>query len=472
MRNKLYLSLITVLLAVVGWTAHAQLQRISPTSQDLTDATPDSTREFEVWLVDQSDSFGKTYGGTLRIYDGADLNDRDASSAKPTDVLDLGGATANLCVTQTGANPVRPHMLSFNATHSHAILTFVASGHVVVYEAATRTPVACVRTTASAGGQRQAHAAQPTPNDAYILVANQDGKRVDRITTDYATNTFVLDATLDLANGVTSNGVRREFEGRPDNAPILVVPDATSTRAFVTLRGGGLFVIDPTTTPMEILAEYDKTTVQANGFGGAEANGRMYINSGAGHVVTNPSKFAIYRFPLSGYAASNPPNTPAPVGVFSADDDTVSSAHQAHGGTHGAHGAHGALERDAHGMVATKQNRYLWVLDRARSVAEVFDTASDAHVNTIVFNHPLSDDLTPDLADLSPSGYRMFVSLRGPNPLSGSPHAATGSTPGMGVIHVSHKGKHGALKSVIQISNIDTAGVERADVHAIRVRLK
>ena len=92
--------------------------------------------DFEVWLVDQSDSFGKTYGGTIYIYAGSDLNGSDASSATPTDVLDLSGATADLCFTQTGANPVRPHMLSFNATHSHAILTFVASGHVVVFEAA------------------------------------------------------------------------------------------------------------------------------------------------------------------------------------------------------------------------------------------------------------------------------------------------------------------------------------------------
>ena len=130
---------------------------------------------------------------------------------------------------QTGANPVRPHMLAFNASHTHAILTFVASGHVVVFEAATRTPVACVRTTVGAGGQRQAHAAQPTPDDSYILVSNQNGKRLDRIATDYANNTFVLDASLDLANGLTPNGVPREFAGRPDNAPIIVVPDATST---------------------------------------------------------------------------------------------------------------------------------------------------------------------------------------------------------------------------------------------------
>lgn len=417
-----------------------------------------SARDFEVWLVDQSNSSGKMYGGTVYIYEGSDLNGADASSATPTDVLDLGGATADRCFAQTGANPVRPHMLSFNATHSHAILTFVTSGHVVVFEAATRMPVGCVRTSVGAGGQRQAHAAQPTPDDSYILVANQNGKRLDRITTDYVTNTFVLDATLDLANGVTPNGVPREFAGRPDNAPILVVPDATSTLAFVTLRGGGLFVVAPTTTPMEILAEYDKTTVHANGFGGVEANGRMYINSGAGAAAgapnANPSHFDVYRFPLSGYAAANPPNTPAPVVVLS--DDTVPPAH----------------ERDAHGLVATEHNRYIWVLDRAMSVAEVFDTSSDAHVNTIALAHPSSDHPTPDLADISPSGNRLFVSLRGPNPLSGSPHAATGSTPGLGVIQVKQGGKVGELKSVVEISNVDAAGVERADCHGIRVRLK
>jgi hypothetical protein len=128
----------------------------------LTVATPGSARDFEVWLVDQSNSFGKTYGGTIYIYEGSDLNGSDASSATPTDVLDLGYATADLCVAQTAANPVRPHMLSFNATHSHAILTFVASGHVVVFEAATRTPVACVRNLSrrrrtAPGARRSAH---------------------------------------------------------------------------------------------------------------------------------------------------------------------------------------------------------------------------------------------------------------------------------------------------------------------------
>ena len=156
----------------------------------------------------------------------------------------------------------------------------------------------------------------------------------------------------------------------------------------------------------------------------------------------------------SGQTSAPCPNTPAPVVVFS--DDTVLPAD----------------ERDAHGLVATNHRRYIWVFDRSRSVAEVFNTSSDKHVNTIALEHPSSEHPTPDLADISPSGNRIFVSLRGPNPLRGSPHAATGSTPGLGVIQVTQRGKSGQLKSVVEISNIDTSGVERADTHGIRVRLK
>jgi len=54
-------------------------------------------KDFEVWLVDQSNSYGKTFGGTIYIYDGDDLNGESASSATPTDVVDLSRATAAFC---------------------------------------------------------------------------------------------------------------------------------------------------------------------------------------------------------------------------------------------------------------------------------------------------------------------------------------------------------------------------------------
>ena len=72
-------------------------------------------KDFEVWLVDQSNSYGKTFGGTIHIYDGDDLDGKAASSATPTDVLDLSGATSTLCLDSTGANPVRPTSRSSSA---------------------------------------------------------------------------------------------------------------------------------------------------------------------------------------------------------------------------------------------------------------------------------------------------------------------------------------------------------------------
>lgn len=408
-------------------------------------------KDFEVWLVDQSNSNGTTIGGTIYIYDGDDLNGEAASSATPTDVLDLSGATAALCLANTGANPVRPHMLQFNSRHSHAVLTFVASGHVVIFNAATRAPVACVRTSAGAGGARQAHAASPAPDDSYILVANQNGKLLERINANFATDTFTLDslATINLATCTTPNGLACEDAlRRPDNAPIVPVVDSSSTLGFITLRGGGLFVVNPQATPMQIIAEYDRDTVRANGFGGAEAAGLMFVNSGGG-TATHPFGFDVYAFPLSGYRAANLPNTPTPALVYSDDG-----------------------ERDSHGAVVMKHERFIWVLDRVQNVAEIFDTKTGANINTVDLNEGGPAGLAPDLADRSPSGNRIFVSLRGPNPLSGDPHASTGSTPGLGVIQVTHGGRAGFLKSVIPIHNVDAAGVERADTHGIRVRLK
>ena len=408
--------------------------------------------EFEVWLVDQSNSSGKTFGGTIHIYDGDDLNGKAAASATPTDVLNLSAATSALCFASTGANPVRPHMLFFNSTHSHAILSFVTSGHVVVFHAATRTPVACLRASPGAGGARQAHAATPAPDDSYILIANQNGKLLERIDANFATNTFSLNslATINLATCVTPYGNHCEdIVLRPDNAPIVALVDSSSSLGFITLRGGGFFVVDPKTTPMKVIAEYDRTTVHGNGFAGAQAAGTMFVNSGGG-TTTNLHKFNVYAFPLTGYSAVNQPNTPLPRLLYSDD----------------------GAERDSHGMVVMKHERFVWVLDRVQNVAEIFDTKTGAHINRVNLNIDGPVGLAPDLADLSPAGNRIFVSLRGPNPLSGDPHASTGSTPGLGVIEVQRKGVSGVLKSVVPIHNIDASGIERADAHGIRVRLK
>jgi DNA-binding beta-propeller fold protein YncE len=409
---------------------------------------------YEVWAVDQSNSPGKTFGGTLYVYEGAKLVRRPAMTQP--ELIDLSAAASDMCFAKTGANPVRPHMLAMNADQTHAILSFVASGHVLIMDAASRAPVDCIRTSVGAGGARQVHFAIPTPDQKYIAVANQNGKLFERINTNYDTNTYVLDtaAGINLATCTTPNGYAcQDPTLRPDNAPVCPIVESTSRYVFVTLRGGGLFVVDGTRTPMEIVAEYDIENVHPNGCLGVQVGRKMYIDSGGG-TPANLFGADIYAFPVSGFSASNPPNAPARKVVLTLD------APQEHD-----------EGPDAHGATLTHEQRRLWVADRGRNLIWVFDTRTDELLNEIHLEGKLSDDPTPDLLQTSPDGQFVFMSLRGPNPLTADPHVSTGSTPGVGVIKVTAAGRHGRFYGVAPATNIDSMGIERADMHALSIRM-
>lgn len=410
-------------------------------------------KDYEVWVVDQSNTNGLTYGGAIHIFDGRDLETSNPTTAAPTSVIDLGAATSALCQASTGANPVRPHMVVFNKGNTHAALTFVASGHVVFFDAATRAPVTCLRMAAGVGGARQAHAGWPTEDDQYLLVANQNGKRFERIRTDYAAGIFTYEPTaaVDLAVGVTPNGLPRQAPGlRPDNAPICPFVASNNGPAFVSLRGGGLFMVDWQATPMAIVGEYDVATVPANGCGFIEAQGWVFADGGGG-TANNLDSFAVYRFPMTGYTAANPPNVPARQMLYEDQE------------TH---------DRDAHGPAVTKDERYTWIFDRGANVAEVFDSVSGERVNTVDLVSPFSADPTVDLVGESPDRKFFFGTLRGPTPLSGDPHSSTGSTPGLLVMKLKSGGRQMQVRGLVPITNRDAAGVERADAHGIRVRVR
>ncbi|MGH7526160.1 MAG: YncE family protein [Gemmatimonadales bacterium] len=401
--------------------------------------------------MDQSNSPGVAHGGALYIYPGKTAGRPSATTPAR---VDLAGATTSLCLSTTGAAPVRPHMVFFNQSHSHAILSFVASGHVVVFDAATRQPVACITSSPGAGGARQAHAAFPSPDDSYILVANQNGKLLERIDTDYRRGWFRLNpaAGINLATCSTPAGAPCEGpEVRPDNAPICPIVADDSRLAFVTLRGGGLFVVNARETPMRIVAEFDRATVHGNGCGGVQVGRSMFLDSGGG-TGANMNEFDVYQFDLRAFRRTNvpnPPNAPAPTLLFSEDQGN----------------------RDAHGMAVTRNGRYLWVADRSANLAEVFQTRTGQRLAVVPLVGPLSNDPTPDLVDVSPDGELLFVTLRGPTPLSGDPHVSTGSTPGLGVVRLHGHGRGGAMVAIHRISNPDAGGIERADPHGIRVRL-
>ncbi|KXZ43404.1 hypothetical protein GPECTOR_91g558 [Gonium pectorale] len=337
-------------------------------------------------------------------------------------------------------------MLLFNKARSHAVVSFVASGHVVIFRGSDRTPLACFRTTPGFNGARQAHAAYPTGDNRYIVVANQNGKKLERINVDWKAETFVhdLNATLPLyGNCTTPNGVLCEDPAlRPDNAPICTPNFGDPRIAFATLRGGGLFVVDYTKTPMAIVAEYDNSTIGANGCGGAAGGNHMYINSGGG-AANNLYEFRVYKFPRNGvYSGRNPPNTPRPTVV--ADDRN---------GTRDAHGA--GITRDTNGY---------------NSVIDVYSFDTDRLVNRIDLKAAnLTSDPTPDALTISPIQDHAFVSLRGAFPLSGDPHISTGSSAGLGVLVVEGVGRSAHLQKILTITNI-VGGVNRADPHGVDVR--
>ena len=407
-------------------------------------------REFEVWIMDQSGA-----AGTLHIFDQEDVRVPQNASAES---LDLGG----LC---PGA--VRGHMIEFNESGSHAIIAFVATGHVLFMTANDRQQVTCIDVGT------QAHAAMPSPDDTHVLAADQNGKKLHRINTDADgdgtpyenANDIAFDAaaTLDLATCTTPSGAAcQDPTTRPDNAPICPIFDRSGRRAFVTLRGGGLFVVDTSTTPISIVAEYDNSTIHPNGCGGVEAAGNMFITSG-GPGESHLYSFDLSEFPDSG--STGAPNVPAPKEVF---------------------GRHGG-SNDGHGLALLPREGVLWAADRFSNEIEVVDPSAEEHIRSFGLTGRASSDPAPDLIVPVPSGNLVLASLRGECPLTANSAAfnnAVGNTPGLGIIRIGANGRTGRLTGVLPILNPAPAGFDcpartddapgtitnQADPHGIAIR--
>lgn len=395
------------------------------TSTAWLDAQADA---YEVWLTDQSDT-GKDSGGFLYIYDGAQLAANPAA-AKPAQTIDFSGEIGRFCEEATKKPVRRPHMLFFNAKQDHAIISFL-SGQVLFLDASTKKPDACL----SMG--KNVHAAWPTPDQKMAIAANIAEKKFIRIWTDYAAHKFAFDPEKDLLNLTALEG-----GDRPDTAPICPITESTSKYAFVTLRGGGLLVVDVTTTPMKVVATLDNNQIHPAGCGGIESGSTVYINSGGGWPVA-PLSYDVYALDLSDLPKSI-------TAKLVSQRDTQFA--------------------DSHGMAAV--GRYVWSADRAGNIIEIIDTLSNLSVGSVDLVTTANTDPAPDLMDVSPDNQYVFVGLRGPAPLTGNDKTvnnAKGTIPGVGVIHVDAGGKVGHYKGQAAITNMKD-GKETADTHGIAVR--
>lgn len=479
----------------------------------------DNDDNYEVWLSDQTNSKGisavadtGTHGGFLRIYKSGDLKQKPPVN-NPLN-LDAADLFSN-ALASTGSQVIRLHGMLPSPNHNYINVNFVTSGHLGIVDARTKTAVALFRTTGTSTG-RQNHMSFWSPDGNYLLIANQNGKMLERVNITWDAQgdnivAAVLDAaaSLDMVGGVgritaqpvadpslpigsvsgtvpdgqsttTPNGALKQAAGlRPNNTVICPIASSNGKHAFVTLGGGGMFVVDYTVTPMQIVGEYDMVQQRAAGCGGVEGSGYVHLNTGT--PGPNISEFSVYRFKQQDFPAApgfNPPNTPAPIVVYADPDNGLTIP---------------GNNRDAHGMGITKpqgfQPQFVHQFDRIRNVVETFNMASLARATYSLttangkldgpagtacgttLGTTVSNDPTPDLVDISPEGSRFYTALRGPFPLTIT-HAASGSCPGLGIVGVRQGGARGALDYVLPTTWMNYAGTKNlSDPHGAMVRV-
>ena len=383
---------------------------------------------YEVWLTDQSDTAEKS-GGYLYVFDGAQLASNGGQS-QPTHTIDLSGEINAFCKKETGKAVRRPHMVFFTKDQRYAVISFL-TGQVLFMDAASKAPIGCI----SVG--KNVHAAWPTPDQKMAIAANIKEKTFVRIWTDYSSKKFAFDQQQDVIH------LKALQTGeRSDNAPICPITESTSTYAFVTLRGGGLLVVNVKETPMKVVASLTDRQIHPGGCGGTQVGDTMYVNSGGGWPVA-PLAYDVYAINMSELPGS------VSAKLISTRD---------------------TMFADSHGMVGVGQ--YLWVVDRAGNNLEIIDSVTNLSVGLIKLAGAHSQDPAPDLIGVSPDNSYVFTNMRGVHPLTGNNKGvnnAKGSTPGIMVIKVTNGGRNGEVIGIAKVSNMKN-GKETADPHGIAVR--
>lgn len=435
-----------------------------------------------------------------------------------------------------------------------------SGGYVGIIDTITKEAIALFRVTKmslsdGASVTRNVHLSLFTTDGSAIIVGNLAGRTIERI--DLTRNSegkitslqFNTDASIGLGKGMsvdtgasyfvgnnafgnplmgsvigtydsadfgdlTPNGICKESGcaagveplggSRPTNVPIYTTP-STNKNCYVTLGGGGLFVLKHDTIPMSIVGEYGNAVINGAGVvAGPQVDNQVYFDTGvsASGAGFDQSAFAVYSLDDTKFTSVMPQNTPMPTQIFKDATNTNTGGNL--GGTSTSNGS-GQMpgttsRRDAHGIAATLSGQYIHVVDRIQNVVEVFDTktyerstydlvskdgmsgregaAGPCFTRSVLDDAGLPlNDPAPDLMDITPDGKYLMIAFRGPAPVS-VPHSAQGSCPGVGIVRITQGGKSGKLVDVLRSYNsVDTSspgtmsgghdytGNEHSDMH-------
>lgn len=274
-----------------------------------------------------------------------------------------------------------PHIVTFSPDGRYAYLASVGlpgmmgTSGVTVIRTTDRTIVATITTGPGA------HEAQVTPDGARVLVSVGGTRSILEVMADLDAERFEPTRALDV--GLHPLVVAAGLEGQP-----VCIHFYAPGRAYVGFHHGGAALLD--TTALDLLRVYTKEEVGPNRCAFLPLpDGRLMIGTGSeaagGYVVWDP---ATERF------------------VASVDTGQIDN--------------HGGRLRPGAGEA--------WFVARGSDTLTIAVTAAPYASHSVL---PLGD--APDHLVFSPDGRWAFVTLRGPEPLTGGPIAA-GQTPGLAVV--------------------------------------
>jgi DNA-binding beta-propeller fold protein YncE len=414
-RHSTVLATLAILVASCGGRA------VTSAPPSATPAPP----SYELWVVDQGDTT-PTGGGTLYIYKSADL--KNAAPA-PAYTVNLGEAALGVGdgVGKHG------HSITFNPAMTHAVIAYVDSGHVQVIRVSDRKVVASIKMTGSAAGQAQPHATAVTPAGDAIIVANQGGKRLQRINADFKNDVYKLDSAADLDLAAL------EDADHPGNLPVIPVFTPDGRYVYVPMRGGGSYVIDYQTTPMKSVATLGKSAIGPQQCCATFVKDTIWTTAQGGATATTTS-FNLYQ-------VTGLPDKPVAKKVLSRT---------------------GSVE--SHSVIPVGQ--YLWVADRLANTLDIVDQTGDARTLTLASGPLAGRDPAPDIMAASPDESEVFVALRGKTPVTSNIKGldnAVGDVGGFAILTVKDSGRDATVSSFVALPLAPGASV--VDPHGLRVRI-
>jgi len=380
---------------------------------------------YELWVVDQAETT-PTGGGTLYIYKGADLS---GGAPAPAYTVNLGEAALGVGdgIGKHG------HSIAFNPAMTHAVISYVDSGHVQVIRAADRKVVASIKMTGSAAGPAAPHASAVTPAGDAIIVANQGGKRLQRITADFKNDVYKLDAAADLDLSLL------EDADHPGNLPVIPVFTPDGRYVYVPMRGGGSYVVDYQATPMKTVATLGKSAIGPQSCCAAFVKDTVWTTAQGGATTTTTS-FNLYQ-------VTGLPDRPVAKKILSRTGNV-----------------------ESHSVILVGQ--YLWLADRFANTLDIVDQTGDARTISLASGPLAGRDPAPDIMAATPDESRVFVALRGKTPLTSNIKGldnAVGDVGGFAILTVKDGGRDAVVSSVVALPL--AAGASVVDPHGLRIRI-